>query len=237
VREAPDRVVLEFSEPVDLDTARVNVLDPDENRVDRGQVRQVGDDRFTIQIRLADDLQNGQYTVIWRLVAQDGHPRTERFRFRLQAPIPPSPSPDPEEEMEEDAAPPAHGEEDEAEAPAIAHGPDVSGSHLGALAGVLQGVGKFLVFLSMLALAGLVAFLLLVWRRPSGVPADQAADVEERFARRWRRLVGLSWIVAGVASLVTLVLQGGHPRRRPAARAAALPRHRPHTPQVGAGVV
>lgn len=203
VREAPSRVVLEFSEPVDLDTARVNVLDPDETRVDRGQVRQVGDDPYTVQIGLAEDLQNGQYTVVWRLIAQDGHPRTERFRFRLRAPAPPSPTPEEEEEA------PGHGEE-EAEAPAIL-GPEadeIAGSHLGRLAGVLQSFGKFFVFASLLALAGLVGFLLLVWRRPSGLPAEDAAEVEERFARRWRRLIGVAWVGAILGSLVTLVLQG-----------------------------
>jgi len=78
VQKAPTAVAIRFNEPVELAFGGIQVLDPNQRRVDAGKTRYSSGRRDTIRVGLAPDLANGQYTVVWRIVAADGHPRSSR---------------------------------------------------------------------------------------------------------------------------------------------------------------
>lgn len=70
--EAPSEVRLIFSEPVAVPTAGVRVLDAGAERVDLGTV-ETGDPTV-VAVELPDDLPDGGYVVIFRVVSEDSHP-------------------------------------------------------------------------------------------------------------------------------------------------------------------
>src|SRR5262245_54566009 len=86
VKRAPSAVVIRFNEAVELAFGGIQVLEPDRRRVDAGKTRYGSSDRKAIRVGLAPELANGRYTVVWRIVAADGHPRNGRFSFRLDQP-------------------------------------------------------------------------------------------------------------------------------------------------------
>lgn len=69
---APERVTLEFSEPVTLSTGGLRVFDGDANRIDAGAVEVGGPE--TIGVALPTDLPDGGYVVTYRVVSADSHP-------------------------------------------------------------------------------------------------------------------------------------------------------------------
>ena len=95
VEEAPQRLVLKFSEPIEPEFSRVQVRDPDGERVDAGAPRVDGDRVVT---RLAPIVQAGTYEVAFRVISADGHPIESSFSFdvarsAVQAPADPTPEP------------------------------------------------------------------------------------------------------------------------------------------------
>jgi copper transport protein len=199
VDHAPTKVVMRFAEPVEIAFGGIEVLDPDRNRVEVGETEYASEDRTAIRIRLASELANGPYSVEWRIVAADGHPREGRFRFRLDQPAPPSPTPS--------ATPEATHVSPGAEmggAPPDQRGDEAEGT--GALPSVLLGITRWVLFASLLLLVGLGAFALVVWR-PTASSA-RAAEVDDRFHRRWWPILAWAWGGAVVASVVSLAFEG-----------------------------
>ena len=77
----PDRVRLWFSEPVEPTLTRVEVLDAERRRVDRGDLRADPQDPRRLEISLAS-LPPGLYTVVWQTVSRvDGHPARGFYTF------------------------------------------------------------------------------------------------------------------------------------------------------------
>jgi copper transport protein len=198
VRKAPTAVVIRFNEQVELAFGGIQVLDPDQRRVDTGKTRYSSGRRDTIQVGLAPDLANGQYTVVWRIVAADGHPRSSRFRFRLDQPAPPTTSSGAHTAT---TVPPGTRAAD------VAMPPEPSEqSGAGALPAVLLGATRWVLFASLLVLAGLGVFALAIWR-PAGSTA-RPPEMDQAFERRWGRLIRWAWTAAVVASVASLPFQG-----------------------------
>jgi putative copper export protein len=93
------------------------------------------------------------------------------------------------------------------EAPDIRMGGSAEDGEAVRTAEVLLGVTRGLLFVALLILAGFVAFVLGVWRRPGDTVPNAPIEVEERLAGRWRRLVRMAWIVALLASIASLFFQ------------------------------
>ncbi|MEU0672186.1 copper resistance protein CopC [Streptomyces sp. NPDC006172] len=86
VKTAPERITLTFSETVGLSAGSLRVLSPESLRVDEGPVRHAPGTTDTAEVRLADKLPEGTYTVGWRVVSADGHPISGAFTFSLGKP-------------------------------------------------------------------------------------------------------------------------------------------------------
>lgn len=195
LREPPDRVVLRFNEPVEVALGGIRVFGPDGDRVDVGETEHVSGDRSRVRVALQPDLANGRYRVAWRIIAADGHPRQGTFRFSINAPQPTA-SPAAPSPTHAPPSPPGGG------MPAEEH--QVAGA--GRVESFLLGTTRFVTFLSLLLLGGLLVFLVAVWRRPA-LP-ERPAEVEGAFAGRFRTLMGWSFGAAALAALASLPLQG-----------------------------
>lgn len=73
----PERVTLEFSEPIS-EPAYVVVTAPDGSRADQDEVRVDGAE---VSVALAGSAPEGTYGAAFRVVSEDGHPVTGRISF------------------------------------------------------------------------------------------------------------------------------------------------------------
>ncbi|HUR74835.1 MAG TPA: copper resistance protein CopC, partial [Sporichthya sp.] len=81
---APSDVVLTFSDAIDLKTATVQVLEPGGAPLAGvGLPLHLGADQNTLKIALPSSLSSGTRTVLYRVVAADGHPEQGEFRFSV----------------------------------------------------------------------------------------------------------------------------------------------------------
>jgi copper transport protein len=178
VASSPARVLMEFNEPVEISFGSIRVFDAHGGRVDDGETRYMEGRNDAVEIPLEAGLSRGTYTVAWRIVSADGHPIGEAFVFHVGAP-----GEDPGGIVDEVLA----GE-----------------GRAGSLESGLAAVGRWSTLVSLLVLAGAVAFLALVWGRLVAPPEVVGAE----FAVRWRRVVVAAWVTAVVSTLVLYVLQG-----------------------------
>lgn len=130
---APDEVVLRFNEPVDLVEGGLRVHDRDAERVDEGITR--SGEQGTVAVALPDDLPDGGYLVVYRVISPDAHPVGGVIGFTVG----------------------------DAEAVGDAVAADLLGGDalVGAVGATLRGIG----YLGTLLAAGAVAFALTIARR------------------------------------------------------------------------
>ena len=93
VTSAPEAVSLTFGEVIRGNFSTVVVTGPDGVKYGDGPARAV-DKTLTQPVK---PLVAGEYTVAWRIVSADGHPRQGVFRFTADVPAAPSASPVPSE--------------------------------------------------------------------------------------------------------------------------------------------
>ena len=182
VPDSPSRVLMVFNEPVEVAFGAIRVFDTNGRRMDVGEANHVPGRPEAVQVALRPNLARGTYIVSWRIISADSHPIEEAYLFHVGQP----------------------GEQPEGLVSRIVSGQGRSGP----VEGVAFGVARFLNFGGLILLAGAVAFLTLVWRPPGPWLALRPPEVEERFARRWRRWMVWSWVAVVVATLAGLVLQG-----------------------------
>ena len=179
VASPPARVVMRFNEPVEIEFGALRVFDSTGRRVDADEADHVPGRADAVQVPLERGLAQGTYTVSWRIIAADGHPIEEAFVFHVGRP---------------------------GAKPEGLVGQVVSGeAGAGALEGFLFGVARWLNFAAMLVMAGVAAFLILVWRRALAV---RPSEVEDAFAARWGRVLAWTWWVTLGATVASYVLQG-----------------------------
>jgi copper transport protein len=80
VAEAPDAVVLRFTEAVSVETDGVRILDASAERWDAGQATASGS---VVTVPLRSGAPNGGYVVAWRVISADGHPINGAFQFSV----------------------------------------------------------------------------------------------------------------------------------------------------------
>ncbi|HUR78867.1 MAG TPA: copper resistance protein CopC [Acidimicrobiales bacterium] len=131
----PRRVLLEFSERVEVALGGVRVFDSGGDRVDRGDLSHPNGRGSAVALTLPR-LADGGYVVTWRVVSADSHPSQGAFSFVVG-----------------DAAPASAGE--------VA---GLLGQRSGSsVVGVSYGVSRTVAFAGLLVLLGAVAFVVLVW--------------------------------------------------------------------------
>src|SRR5437868_12768164 len=175
VKKAPTAVKLDFSEPVEVSFGAVRVFDVDATRVDTGTIsRASGNREVSVAVR---PLNEGTYTVTWRVVSADGHPVHGGFSFYVGAPS--------------------------AISPVAVSGNQGAGRVIG----WGYGVVRFVWFGAFLALVGMVALRAWVWTpavRATGLGDSEAAV---QFRRRFARALPLVWVALVVAGGLELVFQ------------------------------
>ncbi len=182
VGSAPERVVMTFSEAVEIALGAIRVYDTNGTRVDEGAAEHVSGDPTTVAVEVADDLPNGTYTVTWRVISADSHPISEAFVFHVGGP----------------------GSRPQGIADEVLGG-ESGGSALG---GALFGGARWVSFSSLILLVGGPVFASVLWRRPGQDELVRSPEVDDAFARRWRKLLMWSWTGSLIATLATIVLQG-----------------------------
>lgn len=178
VDASPQRVTMSFNEPVEVSFGGIRVFDTNGDRVDEGSTEHVAGNADQIATGLKDDLAEGTYTVAWRIVSIDGHPISEAFVFHVGAP----------------------GQQPEGIADQVLASTDRSG-----IAGAVFGLVRWLHFCALLALAGSVLFVLLVW---SFAVKSISTALGQGFQARIARVFWISWTLALLTTLAGFVLQG-----------------------------
>jgi copper transport protein len=82
---APTSIAITFANPVPLDSASVQVIDPSGVRTDAAGLTHGDSER--VVVAPLPDLAAGEITVRWRLVSDDGHPLTGRIVFSIAAAV------------------------------------------------------------------------------------------------------------------------------------------------------
>jgi len=182
VQESPERVVMRFNEPVELEFGAIKVFDTRGNRVDAGEADHLSGMPDAVAVPLQPDLPDGTYTVAWRITSADSHVIQEAFVFHVGKP----------------------GARPEGIAAQLLAGE----AGAGRLEGLLLGITRWVNFGALLILGGAVVFLAWAWAGSSPALANRSSEVETAFYRRWRTLVLGSWFAAVIVTIVAFVLQG-----------------------------
>ena len=74
LEESPDKVILFFSEAIELQYSQISIIDSEGNRVDDGKAENYNGDTSTITTSIKKDLPEGTYTINTKVLsAVDGH--------------------------------------------------------------------------------------------------------------------------------------------------------------------
>lgn len=181
VQRAPARIRLAFTERVEPSLCTVALVGPDAHRIPLLVQRDFTDSR-AISAVVSDSAAGapGEYHVIWRAVAADGHPSSGSFTFDVVTGTTPPASPDPARR----AATPAAVTDSTAAVLADSLGPRIAGAPL--LASILRGIGLS----ALMVVAGMLLFL--AW--------GHSADAERpRAVIGWAALVAVVFLAGHAA--------------------------------------
>ncbi|MEV7857761.1 copper resistance protein CopC [Streptomyces hirsutus] len=92
VKSAPRHVTLTFTESVALLDDSFRIYSPDNHRVPLGEPEHADGRSDTARIGLPGGLDDGTYTVAWRVVSADSHPVSGAFTFSIGKPSPTAPA-------------------------------------------------------------------------------------------------------------------------------------------------
>ncbi|MBL3665196.1 copper resistance protein CopC/CopD [Streptomyces sp. M2CJ-2] len=92
VKSAPRHVTVTFTESVALLDDSFRVYSPDNHRVKLGEPQHADGRSDTARVDLPDGLDEGTYTVAWRVVSADSHPVSGAFTFSIGKPSPSAPA-------------------------------------------------------------------------------------------------------------------------------------------------
>lgn len=184
VAEAPRRVVLRFTEPVEAAFGAIRVYDTAGSRVDDGRAAHVKGDPSAVAVGLSGGLRDGTYTVSWRVVSADGHPVGEAFLFHVGAP----------------------GADAEGALERMLEGE----AGTGRVPGIVHGLARWAVFCGLVLLIGAWAFLPLV-AAPAGAATE---DLRARRARTLRAGWWLAVVATLVGLVSQIAVAAGLPLHR-----------------------
>ncbi|MGI8497109.1 MAG: copper resistance CopC/CopD family protein [Gemmatimonadaceae bacterium] len=180
IAAAPATIRLWFSEAPELAFSTVTLLGPDLSRVALGPLQPIGGQPLAIQAAVQGTLRAGRYTVLWRTAGADGHPSRGRFDFVVlpqtdSAVTPPTTGPP--------VIPaPAHVEMMQRHTQGRPHAMPEEGE-VDASAPVYIAI-RWLTFITILALVGVVAFRWLVLAPVTAGAVPYGAELDETGSRR-----------------------------------------------------
>lgn len=82
VTEAPDRIVLDYSQSPELAVSRVT-LEGEQGEVEVSEVKRSEEDDTILWVAIEQPLTDGAYTVNWVTSSGDGHPIRGEFSFTV----------------------------------------------------------------------------------------------------------------------------------------------------------
>ena len=184
-REAPAAVELRFSEPVEASFGSLRVFSSD-GEAARAASRSFrpGGEGSKLGVRLPDDLEDGTYTVTYRVISADSHPVSGGFVFSIGEP----------------GAAPAESVSE------LLDDTDASTSTQAAAT-----VARFLTYAATALAVGVLAFSLLVFLRAAARvrgAGERWRLAGDAFATRARTLVRVAVLVGLIGGALGIVCQG-----------------------------
>lgn len=187
LEEAPAEIYLTFTEPIELEVSRVDLIGP------RGEVElgilETNEDRLILRAPVTGELQAGGYVVRWQAVGRDAHPVRGEFGFTIQ-------------EGATGLVQPISATEPAPHAPQTAQPPAPPVSSFDAQS-PLYAVVRALTYLGILGTTGAVGFILLML-----VMARAAREsVVEQFAERTLVAASTLGLLASLFAVIALPLR------------------------------
>jgi copper transport protein len=184
IASAPDRVVLRFSEPVEIAFGAVRVYDSDGERVDVGEAEHPRGRGDAVAVDVRRGLRDGVYTATYRVVSADSHPVSGGFTFTVGT---------------------------GAAAPLVTLDDLIDAGGAGPVTEAAFGAVRALGYLAIALAVGGFVFAAVVWAPALRGVAASGGEwfwASEAFARR-ARILGMVAAALGVAtSALGIVLQG-----------------------------
>ncbi|HZB04009.1 MAG TPA: copper resistance protein CopC [Actinomycetota bacterium] len=174
VETPPQRVLMEFNEPVEISFGAIRVFDTHGRRVDEGEAEYIEGSSDQVQVPVEANLADGTYTVAWRIVSADGHPIGEAYVFHVGTP----------------------GENPRGIVDQVLSGEGGAGP----LEAGLAAVGRWFALASLLLLGGAALFLILVWGRV--MAPTEVEDAFARGWARLVRLAWVIAVISTIALYV-----------------------------------
>jgi copper transport protein len=170
LNQAPRSISLRYNEPVEANLGSVRLFDTSGRRIDTSGPSKPSAEEVEVAVRTK--LGPGAYVVTWRVISADSHPVQGSFTFQVGTA--------------------ANATSSSVQALADNLLRKDTGSQT---VGIVYGVARWLVFVGVALLVGVVGFVLLVW---SGAITS----------RRTRRLIWGGWWVLTVATVASFLLEG-----------------------------
>ena len=203
VRERPGTLTLAFSEPVELAFGTVQVFTSDGRRLKTTELSHPGGDAQRVRVQLPK-APSGRYAVNYRVVSTDGHPIRGAFSFRLRIPATSRPAQGAEHTRpapvptERAARAPAATDQtttaEAAQAPLVLDATQATADPGAPAVDRAFGGVRLILFIALVLLAGVPAFLVMVW--PAGIGTPRVASI-----------LWAAWALALAATAAGVVLQ------------------------------
>jgi copper transport protein len=180
---APGQIVLRFSEPVEIAFGAVRVFGADGEQVQQGEPFHPGGRDDAVAVRVRDGVQDGGYTVTYRVVSADSHPVSGGFVFSVG---------------------------DAAAAPAASVADLLGEQGAGPVTSVAFAVARAVEYGAIVLAIGVLAVLLGAWLPGLRTTAGAGArwdDAAATFAARARTLLLAAAAAGALAGAAALVLQ------------------------------
>ena len=181
--QAPGQVVLRFSEPVEIAFGAMRVFAADGSEVQQGEPFHPTRRDDEVAVRLRDDVEDGGYTVTYRVVSADSHPVNGGFVFSVG---------------------------DEAASPGASVADLLGDQGSGPVTSVAFTVARAVEYGAIALGIGVLAILLLVWQpalRATAGADEGWREAASAFARRARTLLLAAAGAGALAALAALALQ------------------------------
>lgn len=193
----PDSIVLEYTERIDLATARVVLRGPDNEPVALSALRHADSSRRVISATITEPMHAGPYAIEWAVLGTDGHPVRGTVRFTIDTGATGlAPVIDSTEAVGAADTLPSQAVRDEDARPFD-------------LSTLLSGAVRFLTFATMLGLIGVAALGSIIVPRSRGLDAVARERLLAAASRLGAAAAAGLVLLAGARLLLQVAVLGG----------------------------
>ncbi len=175
---SPDRIEFRFNEPVETSFGAIRLFDSDGEQIPASEVSHPADDQSSISSAPLEELEDGSYTAVYRVVSADSHPISGGLVFSVGSP-------------------------DEGGTPISELIGEESGAKPDSPAFVID---RWLGYVSTALLVGGLIFLLAVWR-PALWRASTHRPASAPFESRMRLVLRVGAVIGLLSALASLPIQ------------------------------